>query len=108
MYLRTLTCYHRKWVLYHTETRITARIITTLTEGNNATRRIQRDTLQEADSLPWYHNHDMSGIADINGQSLGVDGGGLRLMNGEIQIIPYGNSMKLIVICRHQAHFESD
>lgn len=42
----------------------------------------------------WYHNHDMSGIADING-NLWEWTGGLRLMNGEIQIIPYGNSMKL-------------
>ena len=34
-----------------------------------------------------YHNHDMSGIADING-NLWEWTGGLRLMDGEIQIIP--------------------
>ena len=58
-------------------------------------------TLTGSGQPTWYHNHDMSGIADING-NLWEWTGGLRLMNGEIQIIPYGNS---IVICRHQAHF---
>ena len=42
----------------------------------------------------WYHNHDMSGIADICG-NLWEWTGGMRLMDGEIQIIPYGNSMKI-------------
>lgn len=51
VYLRTLTCYHRKWVLYHTETRITARIITTLTRGEQCHRENHREHLQEADSL---------------------------------------------------------
>jgi hypothetical protein len=36
----------------------------------------------------------MSGIADLNGL-LWEWTGGLRVQNGEIQIIPYGNSMKL-------------
>lgn len=51
-------------------------------------------TLTGSGQPTWYHNHDMSGIADING-NLWEWTGGLRLMNGEIQIIPYGNSMKL-------------
>lgn len=50
-YLRTLTCYHRKWVLYHTETQTTARIITTLTRGEQCHREKHRERLQEADSL---------------------------------------------------------
>ena len=41
----------------------------------------------------WYHNHDMSGIADLNG-NVWEWVSGLRLVNGEIQIIPYGNAMK--------------
>lgn len=51
-------------------------------------------TLTGSGQPTWYHNHDMSGIADING-NLWEWTGGLRLMDGEIQIIPYGNSMKL-------------
>lgn len=51
-------------------------------------------TLTGSGQPTWYHNHDMSGIADING-NLWEWTGGLRLVNGEIQIIPYGNSMKL-------------
>ena len=42
----------------------------------------------------WYHNHDTSGIADLCG-NVWEWTGGLRLLEGEIQIIPYGNSMKL-------------
>lgn len=42
----------------------------------------------------WYHNHDTSGIADICG-NLWEWTAGMRLMDGEIQIIPYGNSMKI-------------
>lgn len=42
----------------------------------------------------WYHNHDTSGIADLNG-NVWEWTGGLRLLDGEIQIIPYGNSMKI-------------
>lgn len=41
----------------------------------------------------WYHNYDMSGIADLNG-NVWEWVSGLRLENGEIQIIPYGNAMK--------------
>lgn len=43
--------YHRKWVLYHTETQTTARIITTLTRGEQCHRENHRERLQEADSL---------------------------------------------------------
>ena len=42
----------------------------------------------------WYHNYDMSGIADLNG-NVWEWVSGLRLKDGEIQIIPYGNAMKL-------------
>ena len=40
-----------KWVLYHTETQTTARIITTLTRGEQCHRENHRERLQEADSL---------------------------------------------------------
>lgn len=51
-------------------------------------------TLTGSGPATWYHNHDTSGIADING-NVWEWTGGLRLMNGEIQVIPYGNCMKL-------------
>lgn len=51
-------------------------------------------TLTGSGEPTWYHNHDTSGIADING-NLWEWTGGLRLMDGEIQVIPYGNSMKI-------------
>lgn len=51
-------------------------------------------TLTGSGGPAWYHNHDMSGIADING-NVWEWTGGLRLVDGEIQIIPYGNCMKL-------------
>lgn len=41
----------------------------------------------------WYHNYDMLGIADLNGNTWEWTSG-LRLFDGEIQIIPYGNAMK--------------
>ncbi|GHU42142.1 hypothetical protein FACS1894111_05560 [Clostridia bacterium] len=44
--------------------------------------------------VSWYHNYDSSGIADLNG-NVWEWVSGLRLKNGEIQIIPYGNAMKL-------------
>ena len=43
--------------------------------------------------VSWYHNHHDTGIADLNG-NVREWCGGLRLMNGEIQIIPYGNAMR--------------
>ena len=40
----------------------------------------------------WYHDHTSAGIADMNGNvSEWCDG--MRLVNGEIQIIPYANCM---------------
>lgn len=51
-------------------------------------------TLTGSGQPTWYHNHDTSGIADLNG-NVWEWTGGLRLMDGEIQIIPYGNCMKL-------------
>lgn len=51
-------------------------------------------TLTGSGEPTWYHNFDTSGIADING-NVWEWTGGLRLNDGEIQIIPYGNSMKL-------------
>lgn len=42
----------------------------------------------------WYHNYDLSGIADLNG-NVWEWCSGLRLNNGEVQIIPYANAMKL-------------
>ena len=51
-------------------------------------------TLTGSGAPTWYHNHDTSGIADLNG-NLWEWTGGLRINNGEIQIIPYGNCMKL-------------
>ena len=51
-------------------------------------------TLTGSGEPTWYHNHDTSGIADLCG-NVWEWTGGLRLMDGEIQIIPYGNCMKL-------------
>lgn len=51
-------------------------------------------TLTGSGEPTWYHNHDTSGIADLNG-NVWEWTGGLRLVDGEIQIIPYGNSMKI-------------
>jgi hypothetical protein len=44
--------------------------------------------------VSWYHNYNISGIADLNG-NIWEWVSGLRLVDGEIQIIPYGNAMKL-------------
>ena len=54
----------------------------------------ENKTLTGSGTKTWYHNHDTSGIADICGNICEWIGG-LRLLEGEIQIIPYGNSMKL-------------
>lgn len=51
-------------------------------------------TLTGSGAPTWYHNHDTSGIADLCGNMFEWTGG-MRLMEGEIQIIPYGNCMKL-------------
>lgn len=42
----------------------------------------------------WYHNYDLSGIADLNG-NVWEWVAGMRLQGGEIQIIPNGNAMKI-------------
>ena len=41
----------------------------------------------------WYHNWNDSGIADLNGNVWDWCAG-LRIVDGEIQIIPYGNAMR--------------
>ena len=41
----------------------------------------------------WYHDHTMAGIADLNG-NVWEWNAGMRLKNGEIQIIPYANCMR--------------
>ena len=43
--------------------------------------------------VTWYHNYDSSGIADLCG-NIWEWVAGMRLVRGEIQIIPYGNCMK--------------
>lgn len=43
--------------------------------------------------VTWNHDHTYSGIADLVG-NLREWVSGLRLVNGEIQVIPYGNAMK--------------
>lgn len=60
-----------------------------LKDGNGAILR----TATGSGPASWYHNWDMSGIADLNG-NVWEWVSGLRLNNGEIQIIPYGNAMK--------------
>lgn len=43
--------------------------------------------------VTWYHDHSPAGIADLCG-NVWEWVSGMRLMDGEIQIIPYGNAMK--------------
>lgn len=57
-------------------------------EGNSRTCR----TATGSGPVTWYHDHSSDGIADLNGNvSEWCDG--MRLVNGEIQIIPYANCM---------------
>lgn len=44
--------------------------------------------------VTWYHDHSPAGIADLCG-NVWEWVSGMRLVDGEIQIIPYGNAMKL-------------
>ena len=59
------------------------------TPDANGTRR----TATGSGPVTWYHNWSDSGIADLNGNVWDWVSG-LRLMGGEIQIIPYGNAMR--------------
>ena len=43
--------------------------------------------------VTWYHDHSPAGIADLCG-NVWEWVSGMRLVDGEIQIIPYGNAMK--------------
>ncbi len=56
---------------------------------------VQRDGRTATGSGPatWYHDHTPFGIADLNGNVWDWCAG-MRLVNGEIQIIPYANCMR--------------
>lgn len=58
------------------------------TSGNLRTCR----TATGSGPVTWYHDHSSDGIADLNG-NIHEWCDGMRLVNGEIQIIPYANSM---------------
>lgn len=61
---------------------------TTYVDGDHAGGR----TATGSGPATWYHDHTPAGIADMNGNvSEWCDG--MRLVNGEIQIIPYANCM---------------
>ena len=66
--------------------------VPTYKETSGAFRTLR--TATGSGPVNWYHNYDSSGIADLNG-NVWEWVSGLRLNNGEIQIIPYGNAMKL-------------
>lgn len=57
-------------------------------DGNNAPTRC----LTGSGPATWYHDHTRNGIADLNG-NVNEWCAGLRTNNGEINIIPYANSM---------------
>lgn len=63
--------------------------VTTYVDGSHGGGR----TATGSGPVTWYHNYDSSGIADLCG-NIWEWVAGLRMVNGEIQIIPYGNSMK--------------
>ena len=57
----------------------------------DSSNRIQR-TATGSGPVTWYHDHSPAGAADMNGNvSEWCDG--MRLVDGEIQIIPYANCM---------------
>ena len=62
----------------------------TYTDGGNT---YNGRTATGSGPVTWYHNYDSSGIADLCG-NVWEWVSGLRLVTGEIQIIPYGNAMK--------------
>lgn len=63
--------------------------ITTYVDGTHGGGR----TATGSGPVTWSHNYDMSGIMDLCG-NVWEWVSGLRLLDGEIQIIPNGNSMK--------------
>lgn len=63
--------------------------INTYIDGSNGGGRIATGS----GPVTWYHNYDSSGITDLCGNCWEWVGG-MRLVDGEIQIIPYGNSVK--------------
>lgn len=63
--------------------------ITTYIDGSHDGGR----TAAGSGPMTWYHDHTPAGIADLCG-NVWEWVSGMRLMNGEIQIIPYGNCMK--------------
>lgn len=62
--------------------------ITTYVSANDGGR-----TATGSGPVTWYHDHSPAGIADLCG-NVWEWVSGMRLVDGEIQIIPYGNSMK--------------
>lgn len=62
--------------------------ITTYVSANDGGR-----TATGSGPVTWYHDHSPAGIADLCG-NVWEWVSGMRLVDGEIQIIPYGNAMK--------------
>lgn len=69
--------------------------IPTAYESTSASSHAGEPTRTATGSGPasWYHDNTMAGIADLNG-NVWEWNGGLRLNNGEIQVIPYANCMR--------------
>lgn len=63
--------------------------ITTYIDGSHGGGR----TATGSGPMTWSHNYDMSGIMDLCG-NVWEWVSGIRIVNGEIQIIPYGNASK--------------
>lgn len=59
----------------------------------NASNGQTNRTATGSGSVTWYHDHTMFGIADLNGNVWDWCAG-MRLVHGEIQIIPYANCMR--------------
>ncbi|MEG2298798.1 MAG: hypothetical protein RSB75_04295, partial [Anaerovoracaceae bacterium] len=67
--------------------------IRTASESNGSGGIRTTRTATGSGPATWYHNYDTSGIADLCG-NVWEWVSGMRLVDGEIQIIPYGNAMK--------------
>lgn len=69
--------------------------VETSTEGDSSGSHYGETARTATGSGPatWYHDHTMLGIADLNGNVWDWCAG-MRLVEGEIQIIPYANCMK--------------